>query len=342
MRQSENWNRLANQPRDPNDFCIYAVLIMTIFVAKEFGVPNQFLVFLLESGGHWGKGKLWWLVCRNRIESQCDCLDLVRQGRWANNVLQLLQATTMANLAQIDKIYVPEDFMMLQNGFITENGIKIIKSRPPAGLKCIRAKFFFRFPGIPRINASNIHWFREQYMRQFPNISLGDDVLVMHVRSGDIFSLKRKWAYFNYEQPPCKYYKDVMERRNWSSVILLAQDNANPCVDYLIKCGALYQQRPVLEDLTVMLNAKALVTAKGTFGMAVALLSYHLRELFTFNNEARWMGDHWNCVPTELYKAEMVNKWTQSRRQMRILTNGESCSRWTFLRREKASDWAVM
>lgn len=341
MRKKRHWSAPAKPPRDHNDFCIYAILLVTVVVAKEFGVRNEFVVFLLECGGHWGKGKLWWHLRGDRVESECECLDLMRQGRWANNVFQLLQATLMAKVAQIDKIYVPDDFMMLKDGFVTDNGIHILMSRPPPGLKCLRAKFYFHFPGMPPLNSSNVHWFREKYMKQFPNISLGNDVLVMHVRSGDIFTLKRKWAFLNYEQPPCKYYKDVMGWKKWSSVLVLAQDRANPCVDDLVKRGALYRRRSVMEDLTLMLNAKALVASKGTFGMAVALLSYHLRELYTFNMDGLWMGDHWNCDPTELYKAEMINKWRQTRRQRQIMAGGESCSKWTFLRREVDSDWLV-
>ena len=326
-------------PRDRNDFCIYAFLFMVIVVSKQFGTRDERAVVFVESQGLWGKGKLWWLIRKNRIESDCDCLHLARQGRWANNVFQLLQSTLLARVTQISRIYVPDDFMMLETSFNTTNGIQIIKGEPPPELKCVKDKFYFHFPEMPPLNASNVNWFRDTYMRQFANISLPKDALVMHVRSGDIFTLKRKFAYLNYEQPPCKYYEDVMRWRNWSQVLLLSQDSGNPCVPYLVSRGAHWRRRSVVEDLTVMLNAHNLVTSKGTFGMAVALLSYHLRNMFTFNMDGVWMMGHWNCEPTEVYQREMIDKWTQSRRQKRILVTGESCSRWTYLKRERPEQW---
>lgn len=103
------------------------------------------------------------------------------------------------------------------------------------------------------------------YMTYMP-----EDLLVMHVRSGDIFG--------------DGYYTSVMNERNWSKVLLFAEDTVNPCVNILKKAGAEHIQSDLHKEIALMLSTKNLVVVRGSFGMSMAFISKELKNLWTFAN----------------------------------------------------------
>jgi hypothetical protein len=111
--------------------------------------------------------------------------------------------------------------------------------------------------------------------------------LVLHFRAGDIFS----HPVAHYGQPPLAYYLAAIQREKPSRTWLVFEDRANPCIDaaeaWLQRHGLeiVIQSGSLEEDLRVLLSARRLVIGQGTFGSSVAMLSTHLRRLYTFKSE---------------------------------------------------------
>ena len=74
------------------------------------------------------------------------------------------------------------------------------------------------------LNNFNIHF--EKYT------PLLDGVLVIHVRSGDIFRVKI--PHEGYAQPPLSFYVNAISRFSPSKIIIVAEDILNPCVTALL------------------------------------------------------------------------------------------------------------
>ncbi len=115
-----------------------------------------------------------------------------------------------------------------------------------------------------------------------PRVGEGD--LVLHFRAGDVFS----HPVAHYGQPPLAYYLAAIEREAPKRTWLVFEDRANPCVDAVEawlqkhRLEAMPQSGSLEEDLRILLSARRLVIGNGTFGSSVAMLSTHLRRLYTF------------------------------------------------------------
>jgi len=111
--------------------------------------------------------------------------------------------------------------------------------------------------------------------------------LVLHFRAGDVFH----HPVAHYGQPPLAYYLAAIEREKPSRTWLVFEDRANPCIDaaeaWLQRRGleVVIQSGALDDDLRVLLSARRLVIGQGTFSSSVAMLSTHLRRLYTFKSE---------------------------------------------------------
>jgi len=110
---------------------------------------------------------------------------------------------------------------------------------------------------------------------------IGDETIVMHLRSGDnyhrIFDPPT-----NYIPNPLIYYLNLID--SFEKVILITEpDDKNPIVHELKKIGKVQiQSSTVADDFATLMNAKNVaLSGVGTFAMAAALCSSVLENLFT-------------------------------------------------------------
>lgn len=120
---------------------------------------------------------------------------------------------------------------------------------------------------------------------------LGDHVIALHFRAGDIFT-PGPMEYAGYVQPPASHYvksiKYAMAHLGVTTVHVVFQDRSNPSVDmvedYLVANNIPYtaQSASLLEDMATLLSARHLVAAYGTFSEAIALISNQIKTYFGF------------------------------------------------------------
>ena len=316
------------------------VCIATVVLGQMMTISQEFVILEIESGGYWGTGKLIWLVKRDTVKTHCNCIQLKRQGRWGNNIYQVMQALHLAQLTRISTIFVPRGFIFLTNTLITTNGIEIRPEDPPLGYDCIFAKLYYYVEGTPLLNVSVIDVFRDEYLKMFPDPHLPKGSLVMHMRSGDVFGWGiRFYFHRGYAQPPCKYYEDVMKMRNWSHVVVLAQDLGNPCTKYVLDRGAVFNRRSLRSDLGYLLNAENVVCSNGTFARVAGMISKKLVRFYAYDSPDAWLPSHFNCLATNEYKEKVIGKWAMSDEQMDLMMHSAGCSAWEYVNRTKPEHW---
>ena len=110
---------------------------------------------------------------------------------------------------------------------------------------------------------------------------IGDDTIVMHLRSGDnyhrIFDPPT-----NYVPNPLIFYLNLIE--SFEKCILITEpDDKNPIVHELKKIDKVQiQSSTVAEDFATLMSAKNLaLSGVGTFAMAAALCSSEIKNLYT-------------------------------------------------------------
>ena len=334
------WLRLSKYQRTRDILVTGFALHFLILAVYLWLFQLDYIVMEIECGGVWGKGKLWWVVERNKVNTECNCIRIIRTGRWGNHLYQFMHALQIATLARIDRIYVPyKNWFLLKEGFTTKNGIHVIRGDPPKDMKCVANKFFVYLLEVPPMNVSIINLFRDTYMKMFPDPKLPPNSLVIHIRSGDVFYQTKKLAEKYYCQPPCKFYETAMKARNWSHIEVLAEDFLNPCVQYVIDRGAHHQFRDVIGDMAYILHAENLVQSKGTFDYGTALMATGKKTLYMYNTLDKWLGTHYNCVPTQIYRDKMIDKWYIMDWQKKIMVESADCSNWTVIERKNPEDW---
>lgn len=143
-------------------------------------------------------------------------------------------------------------------------------------------------------------------------IPLVDDVCVIHIRSGDIFSRENYHCNVvsRYLQNPLSYYKYISKK--YKTCICVYEDDKNPVIAELKKINNVVLLKSSFEeDLSLLLSTKNLVSSGvSTFSIAAALLSKNLKKLHATDI---FLNEHLN--PTMLYnKIDVeITKIDQSR-----------------------------
>lgn len=225
-------------------------------------------------------------------------------SRFGNNLQQisvgiLFSETVKGNFYIKNHKYV-EDFTIINNNF--SNKFKIFK-------KHYRFFYFKEKQDFPNKilteqfvidNLQNI--FQKKlynnigFLKEFP---VDEDTLILHIRSGDIFTKPIK----TYYQNPINYYTQII--KEYKKVILVtSHEKNNPIFKVLSKMKKITVQSASLEeDFNLLVNAKNLATSGvGTFPIAAALLSQNLKNIYYTN---LYSNQHLN--PTMIKKDNVIH-----------------------------------
>ena len=110
---------------------------------------------------------------------------------------------------------------------------------------------------------------------------LGDDTIVMHLRSGDHFEQLYDPPGFPYVPNPLIFYLNLIE--SFDKCILVTEpDKDNPILHELAKIDKVQIQSTTVEnDFATLMNAKNIaLSGVGTFAIAAALCSDHVKNVY--------------------------------------------------------------
>lgn len=152
---------------------------------------------------------------------------------------------------------------------------------------------------------------------------LGEEVLVIHIRSGDVFSNSPANTYV---PNPLSYYRQIM--RDFQSVIIVAEDYNNPIVNVLKNESKVTIQSSTLrEDLSVLMNCRNLVSSGvGTFCLAAALCSINIKnfyatDIFEYShlNPSMLYDTDVNVEITKIRDYIKIGEWKNTEQQRKIM-----------------------
>lgn len=230
---------------------------------------------------------------------------LVRElGMFGNMTRRLAKSLSLCLSRDLDGVLVPAHAIFSRQWF--KEGPSSISARSTlwlgadsdsgfrrANIDALVVTDFFYGSGDDRLfppRTSSTTWSRLASLLKLkkPTVSLGDDVLTLHVRGGDVFG-NRKPAH--YGQPPLAFYLLVLGLKKWKKVVLVYQDSRNPVVEGIIeycksrKVSLDEQSSTDTEDVSLLLSATNLAGARGTFIPAITGLSEHLRTVYYFEDK---------------------------------------------------------
>ena len=256
-----------------------------------------------------------------------DGFYLIPFARFGNNVYQFIRSLTYSDLFGYKRLIIPYNFLFFKRNFDV-NGISVEIANNDTDY----SKFLFGHYYHPAYNAKTelsfkyFDYFRDEFLRSFPNMSLDPNDLYMHLRSGDIYFQD---DHPNYGQPPINFYFDVMKYKKWNNIYLLS-DGFNPMYNLLINSGAIhYSNYSFYDVIAIAVNCYNLAFGKTTFMISLSFLAKRFNNLFTFNLPTYRMKPHLNCDPDDEYVNKIVNNWTNTADKISVLFSSK-CRKWEY------------
>lgn len=124
------------------------------------------------------------------------------------------------------------------------------------------------------------------------NISVREDAVYAHVRSGDIFK-RRHFSWWPYQQPPVSFFLNAWRHSGKRTLVVIAEDRVNPVV------GALERLRDVVVDVSsnvkrhraLLQCASTVVYSNSNFGRLAFETSRAIEDAYVWNWQYDTMYD---------------------------------------------------
>lgn len=199
-------------------------------------------------------------------------------GRLGNNLMQLRNCILVA-------LYYNYNITFPKHLFLTDNKVIINKDTEKKFYVDQEGSNFFYSRKIKKFDkecfVSNIEKMREimenLFTIDYKNLPKTD--LVIHIRGGDIFSNN---AHPSYIPPPLDFYKKIINKDKYENIIIVSDDNKNPCIKELIKLYPIieFKLQRLEEDIKMILSAKNLVSSVGTFIPSLLFVTRNTETLY--------------------------------------------------------------
>lgn len=217
-------------------------------------------------------------------------------GRLGNNILQIGHIIDLAIMyrhnIKFNSKHELFDLSIIENYFNKYNNSKIITDRHNfhyLNILSYSPKWNLKLNNISDVFGQNdeikIKLLKDSFLVK--NVKkLPENDLVIHIRSGDIFSSN---PHPNYVPPPLEYYTKQIAKKNYDKIIIVCEDQINPVVNKLLELykHAVYKKNSLTEDIEIILGASNIIYSVGTFVSALKLLSDNINYIYgnDFNNK---------------------------------------------------------
>jgi hypothetical protein len=106
---------------------------------------------------------------------------------------------------------------------------------------------------------------------------LGEDELVIHIRSGDIITE----IHPEYIIPPMSYYTNFIDSNKFKKIYILAEDMQNLCIEKLQKMysNVSFELRSLTDDIEMILRARNMMMTIGSFIPELLWVTRHTRRV---------------------------------------------------------------
>lgn len=236
-------------------------------------------------------------------------------GRNGNNILQLVRCIYYAEIHGYKRVSFPK------HSFFTSTELKI-NTRCSDNNVDKKGEFLsLKSYGIRDPSPKRMREIAQSYIIpilsfKLPEKTDNEDIIGIHIRSGDIFSNKPHRAYV---PCPLKFYKTIIDK--YKEGYIVYEDKMNPCVEVLIKENK-SQSKDVITDIQSLCSFKIIGIGFGTFGFMIYLLSkcvecvclpdYVVEEL---------PSGEWECIldVVDLPKYIKVGEWKNNGEQREMI-----------------------
>ena len=262
-------------------------------------------------------------------------------GRFGNGIQQFINARTFATALDAHSVMFYPNKNMIESGLRHLLGGNLhplqgaFRNSPLKTQTIWRSDFFesgsLRHSFDEPSSREMLDLLRSLYKHLIDGEQLDKDVLTVHLRSGDVFSERPHPAY---GQPPLAFYERVIDSKQWKQIVVVAEDESNPCLESLIR----YSSEKGLptevvgeafaEATMAISRSSHLVASRGTFVPALVYLSNTPKVIYQFEepidyipntakNKYRTIFDAGGGYVREIYG----RNWRNTFQQKKLMTS---------------------
>jgi len=249
-------------------------------------------------------------------------------GRLGNNIIQLINAISIAIKKKHHKISFPSHNMLTNNFIKIEDILEINEN------KNLESYFFDNDPYFIQLNISiNADESRRITLKYIkPILKLNNEfkefckseLLGIHIRSGDIFI---STPHNLYVQPPYYYYKKIMNL--YEKIVVIYENKGNPCINKILNDNSIYknQSSNLIDDLSLLLNCENVCLGFGTFGNLVWYFSEVVKKIYMpdyfYNYFPKNYFDNLNIeiIVINIPNYIKVGEWKNTPQQQELMLN---------------------
>ena len=271
------------------------------------------------------------------VVQQVDAMVIPKRKRFGNALLQLADAYNIARQLGIQKIY-HRGYPFLQDIALVE-GVVFVKGVPKSKENYLIGDFYQNKALLGLCQAPLDRWQVMRSLASFITLDLSNPELLakeskdlfIHLRSGDIF--KKNPPHSDYGQPPLAFYTKIIRSQPWTKVHLVFEDQFNPVIpalqSFLSESKVEYETHSgdIHHDIEVLLRAKNLVIARGTFIYPILCISKNIDQVFYFEVDEHSLWGLQNspisfhkCTDLgETYRATILTEWKNNAEQNALM-----------------------
>tara|TARA_X000000368_G_C23036534_1_gene714811 strand:- start:1032 stop:1841 length:810 start_codon:yes stop_codon:yes gene_type:complete len=203
-------------------------------------------------------------------------------GRLGNNIHQVKNALHIC-------FFYNANLLIPYHNYFNSTYIKLFDECDETEIVCDKSKkgenFYHAFYTLidtevfkkNHLNVLNV--LKNVFSSKVTNSFSSNNVLTIHIRSGDIFIKK---PHPKYIPPPLTYYKTIIDTYKFDKIIILSEDTKNPVIKQLLKNynNCYYEKKTLKEDIDIILKSKNVVASIGSFISQLLLLSNNVENIF--------------------------------------------------------------
>lgn len=242
-------------------------------------------------------------------------------GRLGNNILQVKNVISIA-------LYYNYNIIIPTHKFFNKK--KIILNREDTANEIFEDNFFY-VNKIERFDSKCYNLNIEKTLTILNNLftikynkleALNNDDLVIHIRSGDLFTLNPPPEM--YISPPLSYYQNIIENGLYKNIYLIAEDTKNPCINKLLELypKISFKINDLETDIKYILRARNIVSSIGSFISSLLFFTKYTKIVYTPSNNHydRRYFDNIKIIRTDLTEyLKIIDKWKNTDEQKKIM-----------------------
>jgi hypothetical protein len=271
-----------------------------------------------------------------------EAIEMIGNLRFGNSFISLVQALTVAQILGVNHVSCSHQSVKFSGRI---GNIMVTKEAAPTRNRLSGIFFYPQLLNPLLSRAAVTDWWESPFASnpevfalygiELSHEPLGENDLVIHLRSGDVF--KSGNPHPSYGQPPLAFYKKVVQHRDWRKVVLVYEDEANPVIrglkGYLTskKVPYVVSSEDPAADVNLCLRGRHLVMSVGTFLWPVVAASTNVESIYVFKRSLPWDLKSPEFGTTRckaflvsdkvgIYRRLVLRKWRNSRFQRLLLS----------------------